>query len=348
MEFKNERRDASNPLVYFDMKIGEEKVRARVGRIIMELYKDVVPKTAENFRCLCTGEKGIGESTGKPLHLKGSIFHRVIQEFMLQGGDFSNRNGTGGESIYGDKFEDENFILHHTAVGALSMANSGPGTNGSQFFITTPASDCEIYDCGELPADTDLTTACPFEGKFPDFPEEAVVPKGQSEGEFRIKAAAEIRVEADYAGAVSKYKKALRYARVRTYGYDGPAQISEELQKEAAATEGCVQLDPPPLKNYMAAYGDWAACNLKLKNYMAAYDDCCSVLEAEPENVKGLFRKGQASIELKDFDQAKIDLTQASLLEPEDKGIQAALAKVKKHMDSEKKKEAATYKKMFA
>eukprot|EP00798_Chlamydomonas_sp_ICE-L_P010480 gene10480-8444_t len=79
MEFKNERRDASNPLVYFDMKIGEEKV----GRIIMELYKDVVPKTAENFRCLCTGEKGIGESTGKPLHLKGSIFHRVIQERLF-------------------------------------------------------------------------------------------------------------------------------------------------------------------------------------------------------------------------------------------------------------------------
>lgn len=124
-----------NPHVYFTIKQGDSEL----GKIVMQLYADITPKTAENFRALCTGEKGTSSKSGKPLHFKGCTFHRIIKDFMIQGGDFTNGDGTGGESIYGERFTDENFKVKHTEGGLLSMANAGPNTNGSQFFITSRA-----------------------------------------------------------------------------------------------------------------------------------------------------------------------------------------------------------------
>jgi len=192
--------NAANPQTYFDITIGTEGEEGfEKGRVVFEVLSDKVPKTAENFRALCTGEKG------DDFHYKGNKFHRIIKDFMMQGGDTTAGNGTGGKSIYGEKFDDEGVWYPHTHRGVLSMANAGANTNGSQFFVCyratphlnekhtifgraihgfdicdlaeknetgsndKPIKDVQIVDCGELVGDDKLAEdACDFLSTYAD------------------------------------------------------------------------------------------------------------------------------------------------------------------------------------
>ncbi|PSS29366.1 Peptidyl-prolyl cis-trans isomerase [Actinidia chinensis var. chinensis] len=354
---------------YMDISIGGELE----GRIVVELYNDVVPKTAENFRALCTGEKGIGPNTGVLLHYKGVRFHRVIKSFMVQGGDISAGDGTGGESIYGLKFDDENFELKHERKGMLSMANSGPNTNGSQFFITTtrtshldgkhvvfgkvvkgmgivrsiehvttgetdcPTVDVTIADCGEIPEGADDGIANFFKDgdMYPDWP--ADLDNAPSELSWWMDAVDSVKAfgneqfkKQDYNMALKKYRKALRYLDV-CWEKDG---IDEEKSS-------CLR------KTKSQIFTNSSACKLKLGDLKGALLDTDFAMRDGENNVKALFRQGQAHMALNDIDAAVDSFKKALELEPNNAGIKKELAVANKKIADRHDRERKAYSRMF-
>ncbi|XP_035722502.1 peptidyl-prolyl cis-trans isomerase D-like isoform X2 [Vespa mandarinia] len=339
-----------NPLVFLDVAIGTEKV----GRIVIELFKDVTPRTAENFRALCTGEKGNGINN-KKLHYKGSIFHKVIPQFMIQGGDIINFDGTSGESIYGPHFEDESFQISHSRGGLLSMVNEGhPNTNSSQFIITTvpcihldntnvvfgkvikgmgivieinnvpvvkdlPIEKICITNCGELKRgeNWNLEENDGSEDIYTPWPEDwdyALCTDKLT----------------NYIDAGRKYKKALRYYEWMIKLTDMP----DTLGDSATGLKVTTMLN-------------LAAVQLKKKDYRSTLKLCNEVLEIDTSNGKAFFRRGQAYMGLNEYEAGLADLKHSLAECPNNKDILKEIEKVKKVMNSYLAVEKATCQRMF-
>jgi peptidyl-prolyl isomerase D len=365
---------SGNPIVYLNINIGEEFA----GKVILELFSDVVPKTADNFRALCTGEKG-ASSTGAPLSFKNCTFHRIVKDFMIQGGDFTKGDGTGGESIYGEKFEDENFDLKHDQPFLLSMANAGPSTNGSQFFITTvptphldgkhvvfgkvikgksivraientplngekPASKVVIVDCGELTGSQ--IQAALDEGNDPEDPYEDYSQdyQGSKEVPDMHKIAEELRTLGNKHFKAGDYQTAVKkYAKALRYLNEHPVfdKDSEDYKYHAQylTTRTSIHLNS-------------ALSYIKLNKFHDAINSTSYVLEYDEitdlNKSKALYRKGVAESNLRQFDEAFTDLSKALELSPGDSAIIKELENVKQKKKILLEKSKKAFSKMFS
>lgn len=340
-----------NPLVYLDIIIGEEKA----GRVVFELFKHVVPKTVENFRALCSGEKGIGLN-GKKLHYKGTIFHKAIQHFIIQGGDIIKFDGTGGESIYGYTFEDENFELEHVSGGILSMANAGPNSNSSQFFITIgpcphlnghnvvfgkvrkgmgiikeigscitvndcPVLKCMIYDCGELDPKSDwgIRESDLTEDIYPPWPEDMDEDLCSLETAKIMEIISKIKNSGNHYFEIKNYVDAGRkYKKALRY-----LDCVSSSESEESGRLNFRKIMHSCLLNL-------SAVKLKLSQNKDAIELCDKVLASDQTNAKALYRRGQALFRMNEYELALKDLSQALSIVPNDKFIIAELNVVKR------------------
>ncbi|EDW69618.2 peptidyl-prolyl cis-trans isomerase D [Drosophila virilis] len=367
----------TNPLVYFDISIGEENA----GRMVIELRKDVVPKTAENFRALCTGERGVGQ-LGKRLHYKGTRFHTIKRVFAVQGGDLVNNDGTSGESIYGPLFEDENFELTHNEEGVVSMANYGkPNTNNSQFFITAvgcenlngsnvvvgrvlrglgivaemeqncndeahPTTDITITDSGELAPGEDWAIECSDEtsDKLPPYPQDWTGKFHKPTVETAVSLLTGLRKSGNhffqlgrFHEARAKYRKANRYYTMLRRSFDW-----QELKRSQDDSE-LRRLDAFSVVNNI----NMAAVELKLGNYQYAKYECSEAIRLDPNCSKAFYRRGQAQRAMRNYEEAINDLKHAHKLLPENKQILNELNSAKQLLAEYNKQQRKALKNLF-
>lgn len=337
--------------------------------IVIKLYDDKTPKTCANFRALCEGNEGKKvPNSDIAMTYKGSIFHRIIPKFMIQGGDFTNHNGTGGCSIYGEKFADENFEVPCDRAGLLAMANAGPNTNGSQFFITTvpchhltgkhvvfghvvrgmsvvrklehtqtgmqdrPVEDCRIDDCGSI-AEADLQPVPrPADGdEFPEYPEDSERPLTD---EDRMTAGEAIRTIGNDYFKKGEYLKATdKYRKALRY-------LQEVLDTSAVHQ---------PLKDKkVACNSNMAMCFIKLAKWSECKQAATAAIAEDPANSKAYFRRGCAYLETKDYDEARADFKKVLTLDPSNPDAAAKLQEVQAKEAAQQARMAAGFKKMFS
>ncbi|CAH0561257.1 unnamed protein product [Brassicogethes aeneus] len=354
-----------NPYVFLDVSFGA----AKAGRIVIELYENVVPKTVRNFRSLCTGMQ-ISKCTGKPMHYKGTKFHRVVPQFLAQAGDVTEISGQGGESIYGQTFDDENFKISHNTEGMVGMANNGPNTNSSQFYITTvpcshldgrnvafgrvvkglniviemgdiarnnetPTEDITITDCGEYePGEPFNIEECDeTEDKYPPWPNDWDVPGSE---------------EKTVLDAIEKIKNSGSHFFYKSNFTDSERKYKKALRYidwyllESDGKSNC-DLE----KTKLTLLLNLATVKQKMRKYKEVVQLCSQVIESHPGNGKAYYRRAQARLGSKDYDKALDDLNTAITLHPNDKNIQDFLELTKKTKLVYLKQEKKVFSRLF-